>query len=133
SHLLDRRERLTGGCSKGGEIVFTKKFRGCQAHGVAIQGAEYPAHPMGVQARSDGRFEKDVGVAAANGTGTRMKLWRYLLGPLHCDVWRQEPVRAAHPGERISGQVGIKMDNLHQPVYARVGATSTQGAHGLIG
>ena len=130
AHQLDRRQRLAVGRPEGGKIVLADQVGGGAAHGLDLQRAERPAHRAPVDRRFDGRFDDDVGVTPTSGEVARMEVVCHWHTPLDRDVARQVAVGAADPGERVTGAVGVEVDDLIEAVDTGVGAAS---AHGLDG
>lgn len=111
--------------------MFPDQIVGRLAHGVTIEGAVYPAHAPCIDAGSYRGFDQDIGVTAGLCAGAAMKLSRHDLRPFHSNITGQESIGPANPRSGWSGQICVEVDDLHEPVNTRVGASGAQSGYFL--
>src|SRR5512146_717691 len=127
--VLDRCLGLAFRGTEGTEVVLAQQVSGRLTHLRHIQRHVEPADLSVVHGTARRPVDQHVLVAACLCRKARVKFVWDGMRPQHRDVFRQQRVRATHPGSEWPLDVRIEMHHLFQRMHAGIGAPRGQDSN----
>ena len=121
--VADGAARLTAGCAKAAEIMFTQQKLRRAVHGITIQISANPEQQASVQGRRLRAVEDTVHIMAPLRAETGMEVIADRTHPPHRHILRQMAVAAALPRQNVAFSAAVKMNDLLAGMRAGVGAS----------